>query len=247
AMAHLEQARDLLAHTQNYFMTSDYFGALSEARERSGRPRDAESATRSQVALAEMALASLRGERERQIWNREMAGSYYRMVETQWRLHNDPQGALEIWDWYRGASLRAGAVRTVPLNLVSLEAHPALPPLGEAKQLTSTLTNQTVVSYAVLPHGLAIWVADNRGISSQQVPVSAEKLRLLVSRFRASCSEPGSDVAKLRANARQMYDLLILPVAAQLSRDRRLLVELDTTLAPIPIQALVDTNGEYLG
>jgi len=247
ALANLKQARKRLANTQNYFMISDYFGALSEAHERSGRDGEAESATRSQVAVAELALASLRGERERQIWNREVAGSYYRMVETQWRLHNDPQSALEIWERYRGASLRAGAASTGPLDLVSLEVHPALPSLSEAKELTSTLIHQTVVSYAALPHGLAIWVADNRGISSQRVHVSADELRLLVSRFRLYCSEPGSDVAKLRGAARHLYDLLILPVASQLSRDRLLLVELDSTLAPIPMQALVDANGEYLG
>ena len=247
ALASLKQARGRLAHTQNYYMISDYFGALSEAQERAGRDGEAESATRSQVAIAELALASLRGERERQIWNREMAGSYYRIVENQWRLHNDPQRALETWEWFHGASLRAGAARTVPLNLVSLEGHPALPPLDEAKELTSSLIRETVVSYAVLPHGLAIWVADDRGISSQRVHVSAEELRLLVSRFRAYCSEPGSEVAKLRATARQLYDLLILPVASQLARDRVLLFELDSTLSPIPMQALVDANGEYLG
>lgn len=247
ALASLRQARERLGHTQNYFMISDYFGALSEAYELFGRDGDAASAARSRVAVAELALASLRGERERQIWNREMAGSYYRMVETQWRLHNDPQSALEIWEWYRGAAVRAGSSRSGPLDLVSIEAHPALPPLGEAKELTSQLTNQTVVSYAVLPHGLAIWVADNRGISSQRVHVGADDLRLLVSRLRTYCSEPGSDLAKLRETARHLYDLLILPVASQLSRDRLLLIELDSTLSPIPMQALVDANGEYLG
>jgi CHAT domain-containing protein/tetratricopeptide (TPR) repeat protein len=247
AMAHLQLARNLLAHTQNYFMISDYFRALSEAHERSGRDGEAELAARSRVAVAELALASLRGERERHIWDREMAGSYYRMLENQWTLHHDPQGALEILEWYRGASLRIGASSTGPLDLVSLEAHPALPPLDEAKKLTSSLIHETVVSYAVLPHGLAIWVADDRGISSQRVQISPEELRLLVSRFRAHCSEPGSDAAKLRATARQLYDLLILPVASQLSRERRLLLELDSTLSPIPVQALVDANGEYLG
>jgi CHAT domain-containing protein len=197
--------------------------------------------------VAELSLASLRGERERQIWNREMAESYSRLADTQWRLHNDPVGALEIWEWYRGAALRAGASGAGPLDLTFLEAHPGLPRLAEARQLTGTMTNQTVISYAVLPHGLAVWIADNRGISSQRVNVSADELRLLVSRFRAYCSEPGSDVAKLKATARRLYDLLILPVASHLSGDRPLLVELDATLSPVPMQALVDANGEYLG
>ncbi|HXI40386.1 MAG TPA: CHAT domain-containing protein [Bryobacteraceae bacterium] len=247
ALAHLEQARQGLTHTQNYFMISDYFEALSEARERSGQVDEAASAARSRVAVAELALASLHGERERQIWNREMAGSYYRMAESQWRVSHDPQGAMEIWERYRGAPLRAGAASPGTLDLVSLEANPDLSPFGQAKEITGTLAHQTVLSYAVLPHGLAIWVADNRGASGRWVNVSAEELRLLVSSFRTYCSEPGSDAAKLRSAARHLYDLLILPVEPQLSRDRLLLVELDPILAPIPIQALVSADGEYLG
>lgn len=247
ALARLAQARAGLAHTQNYLMISDYFEVLSEARERVGQDDEAESAARSRVAAAELALGSLRGERERQIWNREMAGSYCRMAETQWRQRHDPQGAMEILEWYRGASVRAGSGSPQPMDLVSLEARPMLPPLGEAREVTGALTRQTVLSYAVLPHGLAIWAADNRGISSQHLPVSADELRLLISRFRTYCSEPGSDAGKLRATARRLYDLLILPVERQLSRDRQLLIELDSTLSPIPMQALIDTDGEYLG
>ncbi len=246
ALTSLKQARPGLAHTQNYFMISNYFEILSEARERAGRDDEAESAARSRVATAELALASLHGERERQIWNREMANSYDRLAEIQWRLHHDPQGAMEIWEWYRGASLRGGAASPGTLDLAPLEAHPVLPPSGEAKEITGTLTHQTILSYAALPHGLVIWVADDRGISSQRVHVSADELRLLVSRFRSYCSEPRSDAAT-RSAARHLYDLLILPVETHLSRERLLLVELDATLAPIPMQALVDTNGEYLG
>jgi CHAT domain-containing protein len=247
ALARLKLARERLTHAQNYFMIANYFGALSEADERSGRDGEAESAARSQVAVAELALASLRGERERQDWNREMAAGYYRLMETQWRLHADPRGALEIWESYHGASLRAGGPSRGTLDLVSLEAHPALPPLGDAKELMGTLAHQTVLSYAVLPHGMAVWVADDRGISGRQVHVSADELRLLVSRFRTYCSEPGSDVAKLRSAARRLYDLMIVPVEPELSRDRLLLIELDSTLSPVPMQALVDAGGEYLG
>jgi CHAT domain-containing protein/tetratricopeptide (TPR) repeat protein len=247
ALANLKQARGRLVRIQNYFMISDYFRALSEAYERAGRDGDAESATRSQVAVAELALGSLRGERQRQVWSRDMAGSYYRMIEAQWRLHNDPEGALEIWEWYRGASLRATSASASPRDFLSVEAHPILPALRQAKELAGALANQTVLSYAVLPQGLAIWVADNRGISGTRVRISRDELQLLTSRFYAYCSDPASDSATLRTAARRLYDLLILPVASRLSVDRPLLVELDSSLSSIPIQALIDPTGDYLG
>jgi CHAT domain-containing protein/cytochrome c-type biogenesis protein CcmH/NrfG len=247
ALARLKQARMRLAHIQNYFMISDYFRALSEARQRAGREDGAELATRSQVAVAELALGSLRGERERQVWNREMAEGYYRMIETRWDLHNDPEGALEIWEWYRGASLRARAADAGPLEFLSIEARPVLPPLHAVKELAGTLATQTVLSYAVLPRGVAIWIADDRGISGTLVRVSRDELRLLISRFYAYCSDPASDSVELRRLARRLYDLLILPVESRLATDRLLLVELDSSLSSMPIQALMDSHGEYLG
>lgn len=247
ALARLKQARGRLAHIQNYFMISDYFRALGEARQRAGRDSDAELATRSEVAVAELALGSLRGERERQVWNREMAEGYYRMIETQWGQHNDPEGAFEILEWYRGASLRARAAGAGALDFLSIEARPVLPPLHEAKELAGTLATQTVLSYAVLARGLAIWVADNRGISGTLVRVSRDELRLLISRFYAYCSDPASDSTELRRLARRLYDLMILPVESRLSIDRLLMVEMDSRLSSLPIQALIDSNGEYLG
>jgi CHAT domain-containing protein len=114
--------------------------------------------------------------------------------------------------------------------------------------LLPTLTKETVVSYAVLPEGLAVWVYDNRGIFSRWTDWANKNgdVESQAARFRNFCSNSQSDISTLRQNARSLYDLLVAPIEDRLSSGRTLVVELDDRLNGLPFDALLDQQGHYL-
>ena len=77
--------------------------------------------------------------------------------------------AFELWEWYKGAELRA--VQSVHHPLKGLEissppdAHDA-PPLPEPTVVAvqmSSLREETIIAYAAFPEGIAVWSYDDRG------------------------------------------------------------------------------------
>jgi CHAT domain-containing protein len=105
----------------------------------------------------------------------------------------------------------------------------------------------TVISYMQLATGLAVWVFDDRGITARWVAVSPQKLGRLARNFRDECADPNSDLTILRQDARRLYDLLIAPVSDHLSSERVLVIEPDDAIAEVPVAALLEPSGRYLG
>jgi CHAT domain-containing protein len=163
----------------------------------------------------------------------------------------DITGALELWEWYRAAPRRvpsssSGGAVPAELSPTALDAGPDLPPLTAVTRRESELTTQTVVSYAVLPGGLAVWVYDNRGVRGRWIPLAPEELRRRLERFTKLCADPRSDITILRQEASRLYSILISGVADWLPPDRRLLVEPDIDIESVPLEALIDPGGRYL-
>jgi hypothetical protein len=110
----------------------------------------------------------------------------------------------------------------------------------------STLADQTVVSYALLPDGLAVWSFDDREMQPQFIKKDPSEISLLVHRFAAMCADRDSDLSQLRPAAHEVYDLFIAPMASRLTPNRTLVIELDERLplhrhlssAPAPMPAL---------
>ena len=79
-----------------------------------------------------------------------------------------------------------------------------LPASFEPHEVASQLpdiTRQTIISYALLPRGLATWVYDNRGVFAHWTEGSPKDIAALARRFRSLCSDAASDEADLRKNA----------------------------------------------
>jgi CHAT domain-containing protein len=133
---------------------------------------------------------------------------------------------------------------------LSTEAHshsdPSLPRLTEVLQRSARLTKETVISYEVLPKGVAAWIYDDRGVESRWVAVDRTSLESLARRFNALCADPVSDPVALLRDSRELYDLLIAPFSARLSPQRTLVIEPDGPISAVPFQALTDPQGTYL-
>jgi CHAT domain-containing protein len=109
------------------------------------------------------------------------------------------------------------------------------------------LQHETVISFANLPSGVAAWAFDNRGVNFVWIAASAEELAGRVRGFAHLCADPSSDVARLRLEGQNLYNLLVAPFERHLEANRFLIVEPDSFLSDVPWPALVDGRGQYLG
>jgi CHAT domain-containing protein/cytochrome c-type biogenesis protein CcmH/NrfG len=247
--AHLATARSQLPATTRYYTALNFYKTLGKLQRLKGERTAAEKAFHAALAVTERGLASLQDEREREVWARDTREVYRAVAESKWEA-NDIEGALAVWKWYRGAALRKDAAAVVQppsnsIDLTSLDAGLPLPAMPEIRQQSGT-----ALVYLQTPQRLLIWVMDKRGVIGRQVPISEDELQRLGQSFSEQCGNPNSDSASLQKTARRLYDLLISPVSDRLpARDatNTLLIETDQTLAAIPLSALLDERGQYLG
>ncbi|HEY6249202.1 MAG TPA: CHAT domain-containing protein, partial [Candidatus Angelobacter sp.] len=181
---------------------------------------------------------------ERLMWARETNQVYRELAESKWRSHNVEE-ALEIWELYRGA-----AIRSAHEPQISRSGRGQVRPLLQVDKLLydfSALARQTVISYLQVSDGLIVWVVDDRGIATQWIGISQQDMNRLATSFRDECADRNSNFASLRQHARALYDLLIAPIADHLSANRTLVIEPDDSAVEVPMAALIDSAGHYLG
>jgi CHAT domain-containing protein/tetratricopeptide (TPR) repeat protein len=212
----------------------------------------AEHALRAAIFLAEWALHSLSSERDRQQWTEQTRSAYRDLVA--WRLRQGNNGsALELWEWYRGAELRAtsSSPTSSPENLrISDPPDPRqAPPLPSPTTVSNQLhffQKETVITYATFEEGIAAWVYDDRGVYFRWIPMPLSDVQEIATRFHRLCSDPSSNLSAVRITARSLYDLLVAPLQEHLELGRTLLFEPDDALETIPFEALLDQRGRYL-
>ena len=252
--AHLSTARAEVPKDTRYYTALNFYKTLGELHLMKGDRTEAEKAFRAALAVTERGLASLQDEREREVWVRDMRDVYRAMAEIRWDA-NDIEGALAVWEWYRGAPLRKAPALVSQkspapdsIDLSSLDAGPPLPAMPRV-QGRSDPSNKTVLVYLQTPRRLLIWVVDVQGVTGKQVLIAHDEMQRLGKTFSEQCGNPNADLATLQKNARQLYDLLIGPISDRLptGNTHTLLIETDQAIANVPLSALVNEQGQYLG
>jgi CHAT domain-containing protein len=247
ALESLGRVRSEVEQGSNNYLAQIFYSSLGDAQLRAHHESEAEQSLRAAVGFAEKELASLSNEAARTRWTSDAAPLYLGLVEAE-LIQERQQESLDMFEWYLGAPqrarIRADAQKSLPTNVSALR--PSLPdPTGLPSRL-ALLSRQTVLAYAVLPDGLAIWIYDNRGLNTKWIPESPRQLEELSANFYALCSEPSSDPNRLRDDSRMLYELLIAPVAEHLDPTRTLAIEAEGYLARLPFEALLDESGHYL-
>lgn len=244
AIARLTRIQDQIRPLSNQYLLQLFYSTLGELQLGRQRDEEAEQALRPALGLAEESLATLESDEARITWSKEAAPAYLAMVEAR-LAQGRSLDALDTYEWYLGAPQRTvdrSSQRSPSLPVTdSRAAAPA--PLAPALPL---LTNETVLAYAALPDGLAIWEYDNRGVNAHWFPKGADGLQDLVERFRELASDPKSDLTALRRDARSLYQVLIAPVEQNLESGRALLIETQGWLTHVPFEALLDPRNHYL-
>lgn len=252
AASRLQEVKIDLENTPSFNPEIEFYTAQADLAMKESDSAAMEPALRSAIFLSEWALNSFSSEADRRSWAEQTRNAYRDAVE--WKLRTgDAIAALELWEWYRGAELRAAesASRHEAGNLDS--ANPPdprdAPPLPEPKVVSSQLMylrDQTKIAYGIFPDGIAVWLFDDRGVRSQWLSTSLPVLQEHAGQFERLCSDPTSDLTALRKIARSLYDILIAPMENQIARGRTLMIEPDGFLNEIPWEALEDRDGHHL-
>jgi CHAT domain-containing protein len=252
AAARLKDVKPTLESTPSFDPEIGFYTVESDIGIRQGDSASTESALRSAIFLAEWALNSFPAEGDRRKWTEQTRSAYRNAVK--WKiLMGDSTSALELWEWYRGAELRASEhTFSHPLEGLDTAKPPDLsqaPPLPAPTEVANRLPlmhDQTAIVYGTFPDGIVVWIYDDRGISYQWISTQLSQVQDLATRFRRLCSDPQSDPSTLRIAGHSLYDLLIAPVESRLVPGRTLLIEPDDFLTSIPWGALVDSRSHYL-
>jgi CHAT domain-containing protein len=252
AAARLQANKTLVDSVPSFGIEIDYYTAQADICMRKGDAAAAESAIRSAVFLAEWALESYPRNEDRREWAEQTRSAYRNAVE--WKLRQgEISSALELWEWYRGANLRAkepepqGAreARTMENPPNPLNA-PPLPSPNVVVGVAPLLHDETIIAFGTFPDGVAVWVYDDQGIFSQWIPTSLLSVQELALHLSRLCEDPSSDLVALQATARSLYDLLLAPVENLLAPGRTIVIEPDDVLEAVPWEALVDRDSHYL-
>ena len=243
----LEQAKPLLANITDSWTAFSFYQTLGQLHLSRGNLQEAEQALRSALRVSELHLRSLGTEADRLAWERDAAPSYRMLVELYAR-EPDAARALEVWEWYRASALQGSTPSSFGRDLsANLSAGPSSRLPTRVGHTIPTLQHETVISFAYLPSGVAAWAFDNRGVNFVWIAASGEELAGRVRGFAHLCADPSSDVARLRLEGQNLYNLLVAPFERHLEANRFLIVEPDSFLSDVPWPALVDGRGQYLG
>lgn len=217
-----------------------FYTTLGEAEGVGDEWTDAENDLRKAISLAQKQVGSLADAKSRFQVVQESARAYRALVQRL-LLKGETEAALDLWESYKA----------VPLGLSPQATQGQVTSAASSKlqlfRYLPTLTNQTAISYAVLPQGLAIWVVDDHGVYVHWDEGRNAQLIAAVSRLRELSSDPHSDQSELQRNARTLYDILIAPVRNRLDAARVIVADLDDGLDGLPLESLIDEKGRYFG
>jgi CHAT domain-containing protein len=207
-----------------------YYRVLGLIHHRRGRIAEAERVLRKAAKLAQQAVGSIESARERAAWKRE-TDTVYRTLARIALEGKDPQKAFYIWEQFRG---------------VALEATESLKEMPEMMRAQDAHVSASVLSYAQFEDGLAVWLFDDRGLEFDWIPAGRRQLERLCANYFGLCRRRESDLGAVTRASRELYDLLIQPIAGKLQPGRLLLIEPDGPVAEVPFETLVDGSGVWL-
>jgi CHAT domain-containing protein len=192
------------------------------------------------VALGDSGFTKLHSPKDRWDWDREIGPEYRRLLELDTLQPNDAELTLADWENYRGKA--------------SSGSYPAYgPPIHNltAKTLLNSkirgLKNSTVLTFAILPGSMVVWVADNRGVQQFSLSINQFALKKEIRQFHLLCSDPKSSIQKVNYAGSRLYGWLLAPIEKALDPQRTLFIEADEFMGLLPWAALVMKNGTYLG
>jgi CHAT domain-containing protein len=199
------------------------------------------------VAIAERGLTSLRTNSDKITWERDTGDAYRLLVELKLRFENDPEGALALWEWYQAARLRPQRQADSPLNLDEIQGESINSKVEEARRLLGLKRKTDLLVYARLSTGYAGWIVKQGRTRGAFLSTKLVDLENLGETFIEECANASSNQSRLNSHGNQLFRMMLSPFAGQLDFRGELAIEADGVLNRIPLEALSDDSGQFLG
>jgi CHAT domain-containing protein/Flp pilus assembly protein TadD len=226
-------AADFSSFTQDV-VAAKYYSTRAAALLGTGQAQEAEPVLNTALKLAQRGFASISGERDRLSWSQPFEPVYRAFAHMQMR--SDEESSLWWWESFKGASITGKGAEYFD------------PHLQKLPRFYNWLNDGTILlSYASFSEGVVVWTYDGQHVHSRMLPNPAVSLETMVKAFHDGCADRKYDLSKLRAEGKELYELLIRPVEASLQGKSRLIIETDHALEALPFEALTDSKGDYLG
>lgn len=253
-LAALSTLEPQLRGVSNYLIPLQLYRAMASAYLKLKQYSDSQGAAARAIEVAEDGLRSISSSSERLVWRNETNSVYRIFLESYWQTRHDSESALQYWEWYRAAPQRErqgpmakGRLAGWSLNQVDFKLVPGVGTNLNHALIRMAKAGKGLLVYAQVPDGIIIWSSGGNGIESHWVPLSAEEFAGHIQRFVSYCSDPESDVRKLKEEGHFLYGVLIAPVEKAIQSKPDLIIELDGIISRLPVEVLVDRDGRYLG
>jgi CHAT domain-containing protein len=230
-------AINLLQESAPVILASDYqpgrisyFSQLSTAQLSLGRSDEALTNAKMAVHEAEISLHSLHSTLEREQWARKNADVYAELVSIYLR-RGENTSALQAWERFRSAPYPRGA-----------------PDSTGASSATSS-TGPQVVILAQINDSYVGWLAVAQPLQALRTVVLGDRahLRRSVTTFYRLCADRNSTLDDVKHVGSGLYKALLAPLRSQLADSRHLWIELDPSIAMLPLSALITPDGKWYG
>jgi CHAT domain-containing protein len=234
----LKVLREGLDGVQSYTIPLRFHEVYGQLLTKQNRLEDAQAAFVEAVHIADSSLQGLSDPSDRYTWSQETSSLYRQLVQLELRK-GDSEMALAVWERYRAEALRHPVLFGSSFNPSSSHE--------EIHKIIPLFADQTVISFAVLPEGLAIWVFDNHGVRGYFRELDSSEFVRMAAYFTDMCGDPSSDLSQLKFRASELYNTLIRPVSEFLPPERTVVVESDDMLGNFPFEVLIAPDNRYWG
>jgi CHAT domain-containing protein len=206
---------------------------LAQARIAAGMIDAARSAFDSATSLMQLQRATISGVAERTAFLDDA-----RSVIDQIVAFHAGRNARDAFEYFERTRSRVLLEQLAAGHGQAIDQGPVLPALQH--RLTK---NDVVLSYAVLPRELLVWIVTRDGFEQHRVPVAAPELEELVTGFQRSLM----DAPEPDARASERLYRVLVDSASKLQPGANLVVIPDRWLHVVPFVALRDpASGRYL-
>jgi CHAT domain-containing protein/cytochrome c-type biogenesis protein CcmH/NrfG len=223
---------------RSFTIPHQFYAVRGDLLRRQHRELEAEDALLRGTDISDLDSKEISRPSARYFWS-QANSRLYRSLTYLELLRGDSDRAFSAWEWYKSGPLERS--RGGPDSLRAFWRNDGL------RDSLSSLVDQTVISYALFPQGLVIWVADDHGVEAHFTNLDTEQLKIWIAEFYTLCADKGSDITVIRNRGRRLFELLIAPVAHRLSGDRVVMIEPDEMMGDLPFQALVTPENHYFG
>jgi CHAT domain-containing protein len=209
--------------------------------------REAEVALNKSIQLTESSRDNVSVATGRSAFVSSQLNVYQSMVEFQYFYKHSPELAFEFSEIYRNRELYDLLPHAQEIHWeekrqdLKLETSRHLLTLSQIRQKLPADTQ--LIEYALTEKHLLVWVIDHERCLAESVPVTPAQLQAMVSAFSQAVRER-RELTSLNAQARELYQLLIQPVAGHLKPRSNLVIVPDGALNSLPFAALVPPNSQ---